>query len=310
MMEVKAASVLWGRSVERHKLRYTTLLSDGDAKTFKELTELKPYGDTELVKEDCINHVSKRLATALRNVVTDCKKRGVTLGGRGCGMLTQNTIRKLTIYFSRAIRGQTSVEEMRRAILASLHHGYSTDENPSHEYCPPGLQSWCFFQQALAKHNIPGPHEKFVHTPLNRAKLENHLNQIYNRLTEEHLLTRCLSGKTQNANEALHSLIWSRCSKDNFASRRRVLFAVLTAIQEFINGSIEAQDTATFFGFSSGSHMKRLGSIRQRKRERNSRKYQRDRASKRRDFVRKAQQKRQEELMQLEGGPAYAAGKF
>ena len=33
MMEVEAARVLWRRSVERYKLRYTVLLSDGDAKT-------------------------------------------------------------------------------------------------------------------------------------------------------------------------------------------------------------------------------------------------------------------------------------
>ena len=85
-MEVEAARVLWRRSVQRHKLRYTTLLSDGDAKTFAELTKIKPYGeDTEIDKEECINHVSKRLGSALRNIVTDCRKRGVTLGGGGKG---------------------------------------------------------------------------------------------------------------------------------------------------------------------------------------------------------------------------------
>lgn len=84
MMEVEAARVLWRRSVQRHKLRYTTLLSDGDAKTFAELTKIKPYGeDIEIDKEECINHVSKRLGSALRNIVTDCRKRGVTLGGGG-----------------------------------------------------------------------------------------------------------------------------------------------------------------------------------------------------------------------------------
>jgi hypothetical protein len=43
MMEVEAARVLWRRSVQRHKLRYTLLLSDGDAKTFTELKNIKPY---------------------------------------------------------------------------------------------------------------------------------------------------------------------------------------------------------------------------------------------------------------------------
>ena len=82
MLEVEAARVVWRRSVQRHKLRYTTFLSDGDAKTFAELTKIKPYGeDIEIDKEECVNHVSKRLGSALRNIVTDCRKRGVTLGG-------------------------------------------------------------------------------------------------------------------------------------------------------------------------------------------------------------------------------------
>ncbi|KAL8619315.1 hypothetical protein ACOMHN_056959 [Nucella lapillus] len=89
MMEVEAARVLWRHSVERYKLRYTVLLSDGDAKTFTELTNIKPYGDeVHIEKEECINHVSKRLGSALRNLMADCRKKGVTLGGRGHGQLT------------------------------------------------------------------------------------------------------------------------------------------------------------------------------------------------------------------------------
>ena len=202
------------------------------------------------------------------------------------------------------------MEGMRRAILASLHHGYSTDAAPSHEHCPTGVDSWCFFQQALARHQVPPSHDKLIHTPLNRAKLQEHLEPIYKRMTEDHLLSRCLSGKTQNANEALHSLIWSRCSKENFASRRRVQFAVFTAIREFNSGPIAAQDTASFFGFCKGNDMQRLGASRQSKRERNGQKYLRDKVSKRREKVRAATLKRQEELMQIEGGPSYAAGQF
>ncbi|KAL8569951.1 hypothetical protein ACOMHN_056383 [Nucella lapillus] len=137
MMEVEAARVLWRRSVERYKLRYTVLLSDGDAKTFTELTSIKPYGDkVHIEKEECINHVSKRLGSALRNLVADCRKKGVTLGGRGHGQLTQNAIRKLTIYYNRAIRKSSSAEEMKKAVMASLHHCYSTDSKPRHELCP------------------------------------------------------------------------------------------------------------------------------------------------------------------------------
>ena len=46
-MEADAAETLWSRSVDRHKFRYTTILSDGDSKTYKHLRALKVYGDCQ-----------------------------------------------------------------------------------------------------------------------------------------------------------------------------------------------------------------------------------------------------------------------
>ena len=77
MMESEAALVMWSRSVERHGLRYTTLVGDGDSKAFDKVKAHSPYGpDFDITKEECINHVSKRLGTALRNLVSDCSKKG------------------------------------------------------------------------------------------------------------------------------------------------------------------------------------------------------------------------------------------
>ena len=60
-MEADAAETLWIRSVDRHKFRYTTLLSDCDSKTYKYLCALNVYGDdTVIVKEECINRVTQR----------------------------------------------------------------------------------------------------------------------------------------------------------------------------------------------------------------------------------------------------------
>ena len=150
-----------------------------------------------------------------------------------------------------------------------------------------------------------------VHTPLNRDKQHEHLTLIYKRLTEEWLLARCESGKTQNANQCLHSLIWSHCAKDNFASWtswRQVHFAVLQAVLEFNFGASAAHGTARFFGFSPGANMKRLAARRVSKRLSNSLKNQKDKQSKRCDAVQAAWQKRLEELLEFEGGPAYVAG--
>ena len=80
-------------------------------------------------------------------------------------------IRKLTIYYNRAIRGNNSVQSMKKAMMASLYHCFSTDDRPCHELGSTGVDSWCFFQEALAKHQVPGPYDKLVHTPLNAKKL-------------------------------------------------------------------------------------------------------------------------------------------
>ncbi|GFO17367.1 hypothetical protein PoB_004387200 [Plakobranchus ocellatus] len=95
-MEVVAAELLWARSVDNHWLRYTSMLSDGDAKAFVKVQQLGIYPVT---KEECINHVSKRMDTSLRNVVADCSKRNIPLGGRGTGRLTKETMDKLQTYY-------------------------------------------------------------------------------------------------------------------------------------------------------------------------------------------------------------------
>ena len=76
MMEPEAAKVLWKRSLELHNMRYTTMVGDGDSMTFDSILASKPYGDIVIKKEECLNHVAKRLGTALRNLVQNCSKQG------------------------------------------------------------------------------------------------------------------------------------------------------------------------------------------------------------------------------------------
>ena len=170
------------------------------------------------------------------------------------------------------------------------------------------MDSWCFYQADCAAGRLPGPHDKSVHAPLDFRLLHQRLEPVYERLADKQLLQRCVSGRTQNANECLHSLVWARCSKDNFASRKRVTFAVTTAAGEFCFASYSSLITLGFYGFREGDHTALLGEARLRKRVQNSLKYKQDKSKKRRSAVRAATQKRQKELVDQEGGPAYAAG--
>jgi len=98
-MESAAAVKMWMRSLQ-HNFKYTTMLSDGDTSSLAKVNEAQPYGPDQLVeKEECINHVSKRLPNNLKNVITEYKARGITPGGKGEGTLTEQVITKLATYY-------------------------------------------------------------------------------------------------------------------------------------------------------------------------------------------------------------------
>ena len=254
-MEVEAAEILWNRSMERG-FRYTTMVSDGDSRSYNHLTNLRIYGDVELHKEECINHVAKRLGTALRKLAASGKKGGVTLGGRGFGRLTQATIIKLTAYYGMAVRAHTgNYHKMHDAVWASFDHATSTDKKPQHDRCPVGADSWCFYQKALATGQKPGPHRANVGTPLS-PEVAIHVKDVYTRLADKSLLERCLKGKTQNPNESLHSKIWAKCPKTGFVGLQRVLSSTCAAVAEF-NSRVEVtmRRLCDTMGIASGERL-------------------------------------------------------
>ena len=57
-MEADGAVVMWQRSIEKYKLHYTSVIADGDAKTYKAICGAKPYGSgVEIEKHECVGHV-------------------------------------------------------------------------------------------------------------------------------------------------------------------------------------------------------------------------------------------------------------
>ncbi|ROT72372.1 hypothetical protein C7M84_009245 [Penaeus vannamei] len=91
-----------------------------------------------------------------------------------------------------------------------------------HDFCPPGEGSWCKYQKALARGEDssraiqePGIFSTF---PLDARK---EVEKIYSDLSDVTLLEKCQKGHTQNANESLHSKLWSKVAKHEYHGRDR-----------------------------------------------------------------------------------------
>ena len=64
-MEAEAAKLMWERSVRKRGIEYGTMLCDGDSKAFQSARAVCGY---PVEKEDCINHIAKRMFNALDNL--------------------------------------------------------------------------------------------------------------------------------------------------------------------------------------------------------------------------------------------------
>ncbi|XP_075550710.1 uncharacterized protein LOC142584451 [Dermacentor variabilis] len=113
------------------------LVPDGDSATFSALVQENGYRLVPISKEECLNHVQKRMGTALRNLVQKSDKAS---GGKG--RLTKALIDKLTDYYGWALwNNSNDVAAMQRAVMSSYHHVTSTDEDPHHDLCPEDADS-------------------------------------------------------------------------------------------------------------------------------------------------------------------------
>ncbi|XP_011883932.1 PREDICTED: uncharacterized protein LOC105571069, partial [Vollenhovia emeryi] len=140
-----------------------------------------------------------------------------TKGLGGKGKLTGKLIEELSVYYGLAIRrNKDSVESMRKEIWATLYHKVSTDSHPQHHFCPTGEDSWCSYEKAKAKTDVAN----YKHKPAMYTEVFEAIKPIYEELSSDQLLTRCVGGFTQNTNESLNATVWSMAPK-SFGSGKK-----------------------------------------------------------------------------------------
>lgn len=237
-MEAYGMLACWKRSEEEAGMQYTSVLGDGDGKSHSLLLKEDPpiYGpDVKIEREECTNHVSKRLGTALRNL----KQKTPGLGGRAAGALTDQVITSLQGFFHKALtKNIPDIKKMQQAIKATVLHCGSTDKKPNHSLCPktPDDTNWCFYNKRKYKREKDlGTHEKM---PVKLdEKVVKAILPVYERLSSEELMKRCARGGTSNANEGIHSVIWKKVPKHVFVSLDRLMLGVIHAVGEWNFGA-------------------------------------------------------------------------
>ncbi|XP_014478531.1 PREDICTED: uncharacterized protein LOC106746440 [Dinoponera quadriceps] len=245
-MEVDAMIELFSRSVEKHGVMYTNYVGDGDSKTYTGIINAKPYGDeNEIVKKECVGHVQTRMGTRLRG----CKKNNPGIGGKN--KLTAKLIDKLSIYYCLAIRRNcNSKDDMKKAIWATFYHYSSTDSKPQHHFCPEGPESWCKWQQAKATNKLKNFRHDYAALP---KEVLDVIKPIYENLSNDKLLERCVGGYTQNSNESFNQLIWKIAPKTMNSGAEIVNIAVFLATYMFNNGVTLLLEIMNVLGISVGS---------------------------------------------------------
>lgn len=301
-MESKIACDIFGRSIDRYKLRYTRYIGDGDTNSFKTVAQSRPYGDTQIVKIECVGHVQKRMGTRLRNLKNSMKGRrlsdGKTIGGKG--RLTDDQMGKFQQYYGNAIReNKGNIKRMREAVWAVYFHKRSCDENPIHNFCN---ISWCPYLKAQAA-NQPYSHKNNLPVPIMDI-----VKPIFKDLANTDLLRKCLDGYTQNANESVNSVIWKYCSKTRFHGLTVVQTAVAIAVCLFNDGASTVKTMLEKMGITVFTFTRQFledkDALRiicaQRQARMSSKEYRRAQRLRRLG--------REEELAQLEGFPYQAGG--
>ena len=258
-----------------------------------------------MAKIDCVGHVQKRLGTRLRNLVKKQKfADGSGLGGKG--KLTKARIDSMQNYFGQAIRSHShDLEGMQTAVKAILYHSvHNENREEQHEYCPKGKDSWCKFQKDKASGTDTYTTQKCL-----PAKFLHKLKPTFDDLSSTDLLSRCLEGYTQNANESLHGMIWSRCPKAKSFGMQQVQFAVSSAICEFNSGSKFHTSLLESMDISPGTYTKLFCEQLDRQRIYHAKRKGGDKFKKRRKQLRKQRKGIEDTNTQTEG-VMYKSGQF
>ena len=197
-MEPEAAKTIWSRSVEKHKLCYSTFIGDADAKSYQQVVSMDPYPLVPIHKEECLAHVSKRIRKTLCKIKKNTKAHTYIQH-----RLTEAKADYVSSNYSTVIlqtRGKTP------ALMAKALDILIAHTSGNHETCPE--DSWCRWRTTDSQ-TIPARSTNFTSIDIDKVR------EVFSIFASEEFCGHLTLGMTQNANESLHNTIWISAPKRN-----------------------------------------------------------------------------------------------
>lgn len=124
----------------------------------------------------------------------------------------------------------------RRRTFCGNQHTIETETSYAstmHMNFPEGLNSWCKWRVAEARDNLDLLF--MIHLPLHED-VQAALRPVYEALSSDDLLERCIGANTQNSNESLNSCVWKFAPKHLHCGAKTVKIATYLAANIFNEG--------------------------------------------------------------------------
>ena len=121
---------------------------------------------------------------------------------------------------------------MKKAVAAVLFHCTDMPDVERHKFCPRTATTWCKWQRdAASKITSYKPKVNLS------VCIKDILEPIFKDLSKDDLLSKCLHGKTQNANESFNYILWNKCPKTVFVGRAVLELGISSAVIAFNEGA-------------------------------------------------------------------------
>ena len=120
---------------------------------------------------------------------------------------------------------------MQDAMWALYYHsiaGANETLGKQHKLCPKGSQSWCKWQKDQQNNT-----ETYSQRKCLPAVFRSELKPHFERLSNDDLHKRYLKGLTQNQNESLNNVLWSKCPKCIFCGSCTFATAAAASVSQW-----------------------------------------------------------------------------